>query len=445
MRNTWIIARREWRERVGSRAFILFSILGPLVVLTIMYILFAYGGKTAKKWNVLIADPAEIMENKIAARVDQNVTYSFADNYIETEEFANAKVYQEFDAMVEINEKVLGNKVGFVFYRQIPSKALEKTVQYQIERRLEEVLVARFTDLTLLDFRKIKQPILLSFRSVYDPEDKSADKRAWVGMFFGALIFIFIALFSITLLRSISREKSNRIVEVILASVKPTQLMLGKIIGVGLSAIVQCSIWIVVIAIGLSLMKSTLFPDYMAQNIDSAGNVISQAANDTDLMGNTGAYEYNEFVDLVFERIQFGPMLFVFALCLIGGYLFYSAIFSAVGASVGSESDGQQFVIPLVLLLCFGVYAGYYAMINPDAPLTTWLYYLPFTAPSVVLVKFALGFAPGEAHTLWLVGLILILSCVLFFYLAGRIYKNGILQFGHRLKLRHFFKWTRNN
>ncbi len=444
MRNSWIVAMREWRERVGSRSFVLFSILGPLTVLTVMYILFAYGGKTAMKWNVLVVDPAGIMENKMSARENVNLTYSFADNYIEIEEFADAKRYQKFDAMIEVNEKVLGNKVGFVFYRQLPSKALEKKVQYQVERRLEEVLVKRFTDLSLIDFRKIKQPIQFSFRNVYDPEDKSADKRAWVGLFFGVVIFVFIALFAMTLLRSISREKSNRIVEVLLASVRPVELMVGKIIGVGLSAILQFSIWFVVISIGLMLMKSSLFPDYITQNIDEVGNVINQVG-ETDISGNLNAYEYNEFVDLVFERIQFGPMIFAFILCFLGGYIFYSSLFSAIGSSVGSESDGQQFVIPLVLLLCFGVYAGYYAMENPQAQLTQWFYYLPFTSPAVVLVKMAQGFQPGESYTLALVALVLILSCLIMFWIAGRIYKNGILQFGHRLKLRHIFKWTKNS
>ncbi len=444
MRNSWIIAMREWKERVGSRSFLLFSILGPLTVLTVMYILFAYGGKTAMKWNVLVVDPAGIMENKMSAREDVNIKYAFADNYIEIEEFADAKKYQNFDAMVEVNEKVLANKVGFVFYRQVPSKALEKKVHYQVERRLEEVLVKRFTELSLIDFRKIKQPIQLSFRNAYDPEDKGADKRAWVGLFFGVVIFIFIALFAMTLLRSISREKSNRIVEVLLASVRPIELMMGKIIGVGLSAILQCSIWIVVIALGLSVMKNSLFPDYMSQNIDEMGNVISNEDGQSSFMKDGSAYEYNEFVDLVFERVQFGPMLTVFILCFLGGYIFYSSIFSAVGSALGSESDGQQFVIPLVLLLCFGVFAGYYAMANPQAPLTQWLYYLPFTSPAVVLVKFAQGFNPGEGYSLLLVALILIVSSLVLFYLAGRIYKNGILQFGHRLKLRHFFKWSKN-
>ncbi len=416
--------------------------IGPIAVLTILYVLFAFGGKKAVKWKVLIVDPAGVMEDKIAARVDPDVTYAFADNYIEIEEFADAKRYQGFDALVEVNEKVLSNKVGFVFYREVPSTALEKKVQYQIERRLEEVLLKQFTNLSLLDFRKIKQPILFSFRNVYDPEDKSSDKRAWVGLFFGVIIFVFIALFAMTLLRSISREKSNRIVEVLLASVRPVELMFGKILGVGLSAILQFSIWLVVISIGLMLMRNTLFPDYLSQNLDEAGNVINEVGG-TSIAGNTDTYEYNEFVDLVFERVQFGPMVFTFVLCFLGGYLFYASLFSAVGSALGSESDGQQFVIPLVLLLCLGVYAGYFALENPEAQLTTWFYYLPFTSPAVVLVKMAQGFEPGEAYTLALVALVLIISCILMFWLAGRIYKNGILQFGHRLKFRHLFKWTK--
>jgi ABC-2 type transport system permease protein len=443
MKNSWIIAMREWKERIGSRTFVMFSILGPLTVLTVLYMLFAYGGKTATKWNVLITDPSGLMDSKIASRIDSNIRYSFADNYIEIEDFANGKRFQQFDAMVEINEKVLSNKVGFVFYRQIPSKNLEKKVQYQVERRLEEIMVKRFTDLSAKDFKKINQPLNLSFRNVYDPHDFSQDKRAWVGLFLGLVIFVFIALFAMGLMRSISREKSNRIVEVLLGSVRPVQLLFGKILGIGMAAMFQFSIWFVTIAIGLILMRNNLFPDYINANLEDGVQVTEEVQNSRTFEKQLNTFEYNEFVDLVFERVQFAPMITAFVLCLIGGYLFYSSLFAAVGASVGSESDGQQFVIPLVLLLCLGVYAGYFAMVNPQAPLTNWFYYLPFTSPAVVLVKLAQGFNPGEAYSLFLVGFILLISSIFMLWVSGRIYKNGILQFGHRLKLRHIFKWTK--
>lgn len=429
---------REWQERIGSRTFVLFSIMGPLLVLTILYTMFAYGGKTATKWNVLITDASGIMEGKIASRIDENIRYSFADDYIEIDEFANAKRYQQYNAMVEINEKVLSNKVGFVFYRQIPSKNLEKKVQYQVERRLEEILVNRFTELSLLDFKKIKQPLNLNFRNVYDPHDQSQDKRAWVGLFLGLVIFIFIALFAMGLMRSISREKSTRIIEVLLGAVQPIQLLFGKIIGIGMAALFQFCIWLVAISIGLLLMRNILFPDYLTANLENEIQVAEQVQINPNFETQFEGFEYNEYVDLVFERVQFAPMLVAFVLCLIGGYLFYSSIFAAVGASVGSEGDGQQFVIPLVFLLCLGVYAGYFAMQNPNAPLTSWFYYLPFTSPAVVLVKLAQGFNPGEAYSLFLVGFIMLISSLFMLWISGKIYKNGILKYGHRLKFRHF-------
>src|SRR3989338_9175058 len=110
MKKSMLIAWREWRERIGSRSFILFSLLGPLVVLGIIYLLFAFGGDSKQHWNVLIADPTGVMDNRVLIEDDANVHYSFADGYIEMEEFRDAKKYQRFDAMIEINEKIVSNK-----------------------------------------------------------------------------------------------------------------------------------------------------------------------------------------------------------------------------------------------------------------------------------------------------------------------------------------------
>ena len=178
MKNSWLIALREWKERMAGRSFLLASIFGPLIVLGLTYLLFAYGGKTAVKWNVLVADPGGLLENKIMPRPDSNVRFFIADDYIKTEDFAVGKKFQEFDALVEINEKVFSNKVGFVFYREQPAKILERKVDFVVERRLEEILVKRFTDLSVSEFRKIKQPLTLNYRNVYDPENLSSDKKA---------------------------------------------------------------------------------------------------------------------------------------------------------------------------------------------------------------------------------------------------------------------------
>lgn len=428
MKNSWIIAMRELRERIGSRSFLLMAVLGPILVLAFVFLIFASGGKEQQKWHVLIVDPVNIMDHKIMANEDPNITYSFATNYIEIEEFANEKRYQPYDAMVEINEKILSNKLAYLFYREKPAFNMSVNIRYQIERRLEEVLVNQVSKMSVSEFRKIKQPINIGFRNVYDPKNTSSDLSGWVGLFFGALIFVFIFLFGITILRSVSKEKSNRIVEILLATVKPRSLMLGKIIGIGLSALVQVFFWCLIVGIGLYWMREQIFIDiFDASNVQEGMRVS----------------DYNQFVELVFERVQFGVMLLYFILFFLAGYLFYGAFFAALGAASGSESDGQQFLIPLVLILCFALYGGYFALENPDSQWTQFLLYFPFTAPVVAMVKLAIGFTEGSSYQLFVSLFVLIASAFLVLSLAARLYKNGLLQFGHTLRLRTLFRWIK--
>jgi ABC-2 type transport system permease protein len=444
MKNTVLIAMREFKERIGTRSFILFSVLGPLLVLGLVYALFALGGQSKQHWNVLIADHGGLFENKIMSSEDNAVTYFFANGVIELDEFKDAKKYQKFDAMLEVNEKVLTNKTGFLFYRNKPSIRMQTRVQYHYERRLEEVLVQQFTKMSLKKFRSIKQPIGVTFKDVSDPQGEANDMTGWAGFFFGALIFLFIFLFGMTILRSVSREKSNRIVEVLLASVSPNQLMLGKIFGIGLSAFVQFIIWIAIIGTGLYLMREHLFPDVLdAANMNVKQMILD--ANDASYQEKFyAAKEYNEFVNLVYDRIQFANTLIFFLLFFVAGYFFYGAIFAAIGATMGSESDGQQFVIPIVILLCLSLYAGYYTMNYPESGMATLLHYLPFTSPIVVMVKLYQGYEPGHMYEIYLALITLIISAFLVMAIASRLYRNGILQFGHRVRLKHIFKWMKS-
>ena len=441
MRNSWLIALRELRERMGARSFMLMSIMGPLVILGIIYMLFVLGDQGKQYWDVLIADPTGIMENKIMANEDKSVTYSFANGYIEMEEFRDGKNYQTFDAMIEVNEKVLSNKVAFVFYREKPSTRMQTRLQFHVERRIEEIMVDRFTKLSIKEFRKIKQPLNVAFRNAYDPMDESSDMRGWVGFFYGALIFVFIFLFGMTILRSVSREKSNRIVEVLLASVHPNQLMFGKILGIGIAAFIQFAIWMIVVGAGLFYIREMLFPDMLdASNLVQITNEFKDQAQMDQLFA---AKEYNAFVDLVYERIQFGTMTTFFLLFFVAGYMFYGAFFAAVGATSGSESDGQQFVLPIIFLLCFALYAGYYSLQNPDSTMAVFFHYFPFTSPVVAMVRLALGYEPGHAYEIWLSLFILLVSAIGTLLIAGRLYKNGILQFGHRIRLGMIFRWLK--
>jgi ABC-2 type transport system permease protein len=179
------------------------------------------------------------MDTKIVAQEGKTIDYYFTDKYIEVEEFRDSKKYRDFDALMEVNEKILMNKKAFIFYRENPSPDLKMHLKFQLERRVEEVMIEQFTRLSVDEFRQIKQPLNVDFRNVYDPKNEASDMEGWVGFVFGAIIVLFVLLFGMTILRSTTREKSNRIVEVLLASVKPSQLMLGKITGIGISALIH--------------------------------------------------------------------------------------------------------------------------------------------------------------------------------------------------------------
>lgn len=443
MKNSWIISKRELKERLTAGSFWVMAFAGPLLITGLVYMLFALGGNNKAQWKILVSDPAGILENRMLPTADQSIQYDFIGSYVEVPEFEKGNRYQQYDALLEVNEKVLSNKVAYVFYREKPSVKTATKIQFQFERRLEEIMLVQFTSLSLSDFKKIKQPINLGFRNVYDPKDEASNLGGWVGFIFGTVIILFIFLFGMTILRSTSREKSNRIVEVLLAAVKPRELMLGKIIGIGLAALIQFIIWVTLIAAGLYLIRTFIFPDMLdAANLNF--DQMTAEVRDSEFMRQAfAAKDYNNFVELVYERIQFGSMLVYFCLFFIAGYLFYGTFFTALGALSGSESDGQQFVLPLIAIMVFSLYAGYHAMLNPSSDFTSVVSYLPFTSPVVCMVKLAQGYAPGQGYLLFISFFILLFTAFLFLIMTGRLYKNSILQFGHRLRLKDIVKWSK--
>lgn len=282
----------------------------------------------------------------------------------------------------------------------------------------------------------------MSFLNVYDPTDEANNLSGWVGFFYGLIIVLFIGLFGMTILRSVAREKSNRIVEVLMGTCSPNQLMTGKILGVGMSAMLQFLIWTVIIGTGLYFMRETLFLDMLdPKNLNFEELAI--AGDESYAQQQFAAIEYNQFVSLVYTQVKFSVMLSFFVVFFIGGYLFYASFFASLGASMGTESDGQQFVLPLVFILLLAVYSGYYVMNYPETTLAQWMHYLPFTSPVVVMVKLTQGYPPGQDYQIYFSMFILFVSAILMLLVAARIYKNGILQFGHRLRFGHLIKWLR--
>ncbi len=426
MKNAWIIALREFKERIQSRYFILMALLGPAIVLFALYSLFSLSGDEKQKLHILVADPANIANGIMTGKAGQ-INYTFIEKYIEVEDFANQPQYQKFDALLEIIEKVLSNNLAFLFQRIIINPALINRIHRDLEKRLEILKADEFTAMNYETFRRVMHAVKLEVRDAYRPQMKNNYyMAAYTGFFFGALVLLFVFTFGMTILRSSSREKTNRVAEVMLSIVRPRELLLGKIVGIGLSALLQYALWFVGIALGLFVLRLTVFPDLF---------------NATNLLENEGVFLNNSWVSLVYEKINFYVMLPWFIFIFILTYLFYGSLFAALGAAQGSDSDGQKFLIPIFLILLLALGAGYYLIENPQGSLNGFLAYFPFTSPVVILIKLALGIEDTQIWTFVVALLIMVLTAWCFLRFAGRIYQKALLANGYRLQWKDFLKW----
>ena len=442
MKQSWLIALREIKERVLNRSFIVMLFIGPFIVLSLLYFLVKANDQGKKKLTVLIADPGNIMNGVMSSKENPNVDYYFVNDYLQLEEFNKGKKYQKFDAFIEINEKVLNNKKVFVFYRDVLTNSMQNSIKFNVERRIEEVMVNQFTDLTVDEFRQIKQPLNMDFRNIDDPMSTKSKKEGWAGLFFGFVIVLFIVLFGFAILRGTAKEKSNRISEVLVSIVKPRFLMMGKIIGIGITALIQLVIWCGFIGLGVWLLQMFVFPEFFISD-----EYISLQLNEgsDQLNSQLNNVHQNEIIELIYNRLNLMVILPLFFITFVLSYVFYGTFFSLIGAGLGSESDGQQFSIPLLFILIFSLYSGYFTVIYPESDFSNFCQFIPFTSPVVVMVKLCQGYPEGGAYLLVVSLFILFISSIVMLLLANRVYKKGILEFGHSLSTLKIFSWMKRD
>jgi ABC-2 type transport system permease protein len=286
-------------------------------------------------------------------------------------------------------------------------------LKFEVERRIEEILAKEFSALSVQAFRSIKQGLIFDFRDLDDPKNEAKETSSWTGFVLGAFILLFVGIYGMTIFRATVKEKSNRIVEVLLASVKPSQLMMGKIAGIGLVALLQLFGWILVMGLGFWVLRHTLFVDLL----------------DPSYWQGTAGVRLNPLSDFLFEKLNFGFLLFHFLLFFLASFFFYGALFSVLGARSAADADGQQFLIPLLLLIVFGLVAGGFYIYYPAAGLSNFFQYLPFSSPVLAMIQLTQGATLDAYMTVLLSWLVLVLCAILLLWLASRWYKKTILKF----------------
>jgi len=443
MNNLGLIINREYTSRVKKKSFLILTILVPILAVGFMFGAMWLTLEKDKKVNVLIADPAgwcnaQIFQNP-NENLDKNIEFSFYENYIDSVDvFMNGEQFQDYDILVWLTEKVPADRRVPVFYREQPSLKTEHYIQNRVEARLMEYFALKKTNLSKDQYRDIKQSFDFRFLDGSDPtgSDYSSEQAA-VGFAFAILTYMFIFIYSMQVMRGVIEEKTNRVIEVLISSVKPFQLMMGKIIGIGLVGLTQFVIWLILSGLGMMLIRMFIFTD-----MNDPGNWNTDAMN-SDLVetGFESQSQSSDLVYLIFEAINWPLMLTSFVIYFIGGFLLYSAIFAAIGAMVDSETDTQQLVLPVTAPLILSYIVASMMISNPSSEIGTWFSMIPFTSPVVMMVRIAQGTTESWQY---------IVSVVLLFgtflattWLAAKIYRVGILMYGKKASWKEVLKWVK--
>lgn len=434
-----LIIRREFLTRVRKKSFIIMTILGPLLMgaLIVIPVLLADVGSSTK--IILVVDETGVLEHGLKNNDDILFVYQGKD-FKKARAEAIAKEHYgvlHVPAFRDNDIRHLQQNIRFYASDQV-SLGVKSYVRAQLERQIERLqLQSQHVDQALVESVKLNSNVPLPIDAL-EPGKGNNDVEVntilgWIG---GLLIYLFIFLFGAQAMRGVIEEKTNRIVEVIISSVKPFELMMGKIIGIACVGLTQFLLWIVLTGGIYSFFMATVVKDAF-----SAEKVQEMVVKSPE---GTGAdVEQVEAVSQLVQgvgRINWGVILPFFLFYFIFGYLLYGALFAAIGSAVDSEADTQQFMLPITIPLIFSFVMAQAVINEPSGTLAKWLSIIPFTSPVIMMVRLPFGVHWTE---LLLSVLMLIGGFIFTTWLAGKIYRTGILMYGKRVTWSELFKWLR--
>ncbi len=440
-----LVIQREYVTRVRKKSFIILTLLMPLLMVALTFL---------PLWLSTLNDG----EVKRIAVIDQTGIYASllqsTDSYhfevIGEAEQADAekKIGSDLFAILQItgdlNEDA--GAVSLTSEKQSPQELqslIRQTLSEKVkQQRLDQLSRSGGVDTAAIaQVRNIlEKKTTVSLRTLRMGDDGSVSESSTevatiIGMIFTILIYMFILMYGNMVMQAVLEEKKSRIVEVMVSSVKPVNLLIGKIVGIGLVGITQLAIWGILTG-GLFSLLSFLVasPEQAASMTAGMGGMGNMSA-----MGNVGGIQLEGILRSIL-RINWPEVVLCFLLFFIGGYILYASIFAMFASAVDSEEDTGQFLTPVTLLIMFAFFAGFYSVNNPDGPLAFWASLIPFSSPIVMMVRIPFGIPLWEK----LLSIVLLYgSFILISLVAARIYRVGILMYGKKPSLKEMFKWVK--
>ena len=454
-----VVIGREYFTRVKKKSFLITTFLVPILfaIVCILPSLIMFGAKE-KMQKVGVVDESGIVMSKL----ESNKTALYVDySDMPVDSLKNSLTERGLDVLLHISPLDTINKtvtaksysvkpLGVDFAESLTSKVNQAVEQYRVDTYgidgLDKIMDDVKSNISVTEYLLDKSgKETISESGIY----------MMLSMFAGMIIFMFISMFGGQVMSSVIEEKSSRVVEVLISSVKATELMFGKIIGVALVALTQFMLWIVLTVILVTAFMG-IFGKKMMSDVDTQqiaktmtatpgmgdmGSTIdlATAMNDTTSVSN-GQISQKATIFSTLGNIPWGTIAICFVIYFILGYLLYASMYAAIGSSVENEADTQQLQLPVTIPLMLGFFLAFYCMKDPDGAVAFWGSMIPFTSPIVMLARIPYGVPFWEIAVSIAV---LILTFIVFAWGSAKIYKAGILMFGKKSSFKDLWKWLK--
>jgi ABC-2 type transport system permease protein len=437
MNHLSLIIKREYLNKVRNKSFIVMTFLSPLIFVGIFALVgYLSSVNNDKTRTISVLDESGMFTSNFKDTDSQkyiilsNVTLDEAKELNEDSENYGLLYIPKTAALVD-----LANATTF-YSKDTPAISVMNTMERIIER---EVNIQRLK-LANIDAKKIKElRVDLEIKQESFRGEKTSEVGSMAKLIFGGaagyMLFMFIIIYGNMIMRSVIEEKTSRIVEIIISSVKPIKLLLGKIIGTSLAGVTQFVAWVILIGI-LSVVAAVVFGIDISALQAQQGDMVLQGqgidANSPEFM--VKAIE-------AYNSLPLANLIIMFLLFFIGGYLLYASLYAAIGAAVDSETDTQQFMMPILMPLILAVYVGFFTVIeNPHGTVSQVFSYIPFTSPVVMLMRIPFGVPIWQQLLSVFILFITFMAIVIF---AAKIYRVGILMYGKKPTYRELLKWIK--
>jgi ABC-2 type transport system permease protein len=433
MNHLQLIIKREYLNKVRNKSFIIMTFLSP-IIMVLIFTLVAYlsqlNNEAVNTINIL--DESGLFTNyfKDSESVNyttlENITLNKAKLATETSEVYGLLYIPKTPVLDDLSESI-------TFYSEdSPSTSMMRSIENKIEGRVNVLKLEE----SGIDAKQIEELRINIDAKIETFEGKKTSKLgAGLKLIFGGiagyLLFMFIIIYGNMIMRSVIEEKTSRIIEIIISSVKPIKLLLGKIFGTTLAGVTQFAVWIVIMLL-LSTAISFIF------GIDPSA-IQSQQQELFGDASNTQQVITDVFIEI--NNLPISNLIIMFIFFFIGGYLFYSSLYAAIGAAVDNETDTQQFMLPILMPLILGIYVGFFTVMdNPHGIVSQVFSYIPLTSPVVMLMRIPFG-VPMWQQILSLI--ILFATFIGTVWFASKIYRIGILMYGKKASYREIVKWLK--